>query len=71
MHIEESDCACSPKIEIEDGEMIFIHNSYDGRELLENILIEEELTYHQAHCTMPVCEKCMRPIEMWIKPKDQ
>jgi hypothetical protein len=31
-HIEESTCECHPSLIIENGEMIFIHNSYDGRE---------------------------------------
>jgi len=35
-HTEDSTCECSPKLIFEDGEMIFIHNSYDGRELLED-----------------------------------
>lgn len=36
-HEESSTCECSPTLEIENGEMIFIHNSYDGRELVESI----------------------------------
>lgn len=35
-HKESSTCECSPTLEVENGEMIFIHNSYDGRELVEN-----------------------------------
>lgn len=32
-HIEESTCECCPTLEIlENGDMMFIHNSYDGRE---------------------------------------
>ena len=32
-HIEESTCECGPTLEIlENGDMMFIHNSYDGRE---------------------------------------
>ena len=34
-HEEESACSCCPSMIIENGEMIFIHNSYDGREALE------------------------------------
>jgi len=32
-HEEESTCDCCPTLIIENGEMIFVHNSYDGREL--------------------------------------
>lgn len=32
-HIEDSTCQCYPKVEIlENGEIMIIHNSYDGRE---------------------------------------
>jgi hypothetical protein len=34
-HEELSTCECCPRLEIENGEMIFIHNSYDGRESKE------------------------------------
>ena len=35
-HDEESTvCPCEPKLEIIDGEMLLIHNSFDGRELKE------------------------------------
>jgi ascorbate-specific PTS system EIIC-type component UlaA len=36
-HEELSTCACNPKMLTENGEMIFVHNSYDGRELFEEI----------------------------------
>mgnify|MGYP003402519020 FL=1 len=32
-HEELTTCDCSPKVEFENGEMIIIHNSFDGREL--------------------------------------
>lgn len=35
-HTLESTCECCPRMEIEDGEMIFIHNSWDGREFKEH-----------------------------------
>lgn len=35
-HTEDSTCECVPQLIVESGEMIFIHNSYDGRELLED-----------------------------------
>jgi len=34
-HEELSTCDCCPVVQFENGEMIFIHNSYDGRELKE------------------------------------
>ena len=34
-HIENQFCDCNPKIIVEDGEEILIHNSYDRRELIE------------------------------------
>ena len=42
-HTEEgAACECCPTVEIlEDGDLMVMHNSYDGRELLERI--EEEL----------------------------
>ena len=36
-HQEESSCICSPTVEIvESGDMLIIHNSFDGRENKEN-----------------------------------
>lgn len=34
-HSEDSTCDCCPTIIEEDGEMIVIHNSFDGREVIE------------------------------------
>jgi len=34
-HDELSTCECCPSLEFENGEMIFVHNSFDGRELNE------------------------------------
>lgn len=36
-HEESSTCKCSPKLIVENDEMIFIHNSYDGREYIEEV----------------------------------
>lgn len=36
-HEEASTCQCDPKVMHEDGDMIIVHNSYDGRELFEEI----------------------------------
>jgi len=33
--IEGTGCVCEPRVEPENGEMIVIHNSADGRELTE------------------------------------
>ena len=35
-HVESSTCDCCPKLIMEDSEMILVHNSFDGRELIEN-----------------------------------
>lgn len=35
-HVIESSCECNPSIQIlENGDILIIHNSYDGREGLE------------------------------------
>ena len=34
-HEESSTCKCEPRVIHENGEMIIIHNSYDGREGVE------------------------------------
>ena len=36
-HEESSTCDCQPTLVMENGEMIFVHNSYDGRELDEEL----------------------------------
>ena len=33
---EDTTCECDPTIKTEDGNMIVVHNSYDGREAVEN-----------------------------------
>src|SRR5690606_36083857 len=41
-HIESSICECNPRVEFdENGEMIIIHNSYDGREWIEDLSTEQ------------------------------
>ena len=35
-HIFESTCDCCPTVTIQNGEMIVCHNSFDGREIIEN-----------------------------------
>ena len=40
-HIENSTCECCPTVEIlENGDLIIIHNSFDGRELSKEDLLE-------------------------------
>jgi len=37
-HIDKSTCECIPTVKvIETGDMIVIHNSYDGREIVEEV----------------------------------
>jgi hypothetical protein len=36
-HEESSTCKCEPKVLIENGDMIVVHNSFDGREGLEEV----------------------------------
>lgn len=39
----DTQCDCNPSIEfLEDGDMFIIHNSFDGREILEDADIETE-----------------------------
>lgn len=55
-HIESSICECNPVVQFENGEIIIIHNSYDGREWKENITQEQlallEATSHDLDNTM-------------------
>ena len=38
-HEELTTCECNPRIEIlDDGEIMVIHNSYDGREYIEELV---------------------------------
>ncbi len=39
-HVDSSVCACEPRVQLIDGNMLVIHNSFDGRELLEQIEAE-------------------------------
>lgn len=44
-HEESTICKCEPKLEIlEDGDMMIIHNAFDGREIIEltNKIINDE-----------------------------
>lgn len=34
-HTSGSTCACQPRVTFENGEMIVIHSSWDGREAVE------------------------------------
>ena len=52
-HEDKSTCACDPRIEIINGNMIFIHDAYDGRvgiEIANEILngdVEEKLNINR------------------------
>ena len=35
LHEEVANCACLPKLSIQEDDVIIVHNSYDGREYLE------------------------------------
>lgn len=37
-HEESSTCKCNPVAKIENGDIFIIHNSYDGRELAEQLI---------------------------------
>jgi len=37
-HSESVDCSCQPKINIENNIMIITHNSYDKREIIEQLI---------------------------------
>lgn len=36
-HEKTTTCKCEPSVKYEDGEMLVIHNSFDKRELFEEI----------------------------------
>lgn len=38
-HEEKSTCACQPKVSnLEHGDMLVVHNAYDRREIMEQLL---------------------------------
>lgn len=37
-HEELTTCECCPSVQFENGEMIVVHNSFDGRELKEKLI---------------------------------
>jgi hypothetical protein len=40
-HEESSACECQPELQMqENGNMLIIHNSFDGREIIEELLDE-------------------------------
>jgi hypothetical protein len=36
-HEELTTCECCPSVQFENGEMIIIHNSFDGREIIKTL----------------------------------
>ena len=43
-HEETTTCKCEPRLEIINGEMLIIHNSFDQREVIEEVneILNEE-----------------------------
>ena len=37
-HILDSTCKCNPTVTIQHGEIIVCHNSFDGREIIEQVI---------------------------------
>lgn len=38
-HIDSTTCKCKPRVDIlENGDIIIVHNSYDGREFIEELI---------------------------------
>lgn len=48
-HEESSTCECNPKLMVENGEMIFVHNSFDGREEIEEGGMQDITTHSLTH----------------------
>jgi len=46
-HTENTTCECEPKIIIGNGEMIVIHNSFDHREIIEDV---NQITQAKPYC---------------------
>lgn len=47
-HEESENCQCQPKIEVqESGDLIVIHNAFDGRDLVEQGLGDESIVINQ------------------------
>jgi len=36
-HVCSANCQCKPRIEVEGANLIYIHNSWDGREYIEEV----------------------------------
>lgn len=37
-HEESTTCKCKPRVDHVNGNMVIVHNSFDGREQIENLL---------------------------------
>ena len=48
-HEENSTCHCNPTIEFRDGDMIIIHNAFDGREAAEVITNPIEILHREIN----------------------
>jgi len=45
-HTEDSTCECNPDVIFENGEMIVVHNSFDGRERKEELIAKVKQTFN-------------------------
>jgi len=47
LHSETTDCHCNPTVQVEDGEIFIVHNSFDGREFKEQLIskIKDQFIY--------------------------
>ena len=47
LHSETPDCHCKPVIQVEEGEILIVHNSFDGREFREQLIakVKEQFNY--------------------------
>lgn len=70
-HILESTCACNPRSETQPGgDILLIHNSYDGREALElanEILEDPEPPKHPNHLRYAVEDGILYEVHKTIR----
>jgi hypothetical protein len=47
LHSETPDCHCNPAVQVEEGEIFIVHNSFDGREFREQLVakVKEQFNY--------------------------
>lgn len=54
-HENGSMCKCRPSMLEENGEIVIVHNSYDGRELKEAGKSEDEIKAHRVFSHLTMC----------------